>query len=133
VSERNVEVVRLMWAGLNEGGMSWLELCDEGYEIRNPPDFPVRGPYRGHEGARQWFTEIWEVFSELRHEVEEIVDAGDGQTVVSVQRTLGRMRHTRLKSDVRWATVWIVRAGKVVSAQGYWKQEEAFKAAGMRK
>jgi hypothetical protein len=43
-----VEVVRRWWAGFNEDGMPPLALCDEEIEIRNPPDFPVRGPFYGH-------------------------------------------------------------------------------------
>ena len=79
------------------------------YEIRNPPEFPVRGPYIGHDGARQWATEGWEVFSELHHQVEEIIEVGDGETLVSVQRTTGRMRYTDLKVDLQWAAIWSLR------------------------
>ncbi len=47
---QNVEIVRLMWAGLNEEGTSWLELFDERYEIRNPAEFPVPGRIGGTTG-----------------------------------------------------------------------------------
>jgi hypothetical protein len=92
MSEENVEIVRLMWQGLNEPGLPWLDLCDERIEIRNPREFPVRGPFVGHERARQWEAEIWEVFRDLRHDLQEVID-GDGEKVVSVHRTRGKMRH----------------------------------------
>jgi ketosteroid isomerase-like protein len=66
---------------------------------------------------RQWATEIWEVFSELHNEVEELIEAGDGDTIVSVQKTHGRMRHSGLEAHFRWAAVWTFRAGKVRRAQ----------------
>jgi hypothetical protein len=81
-----------------------IHLFDEGIELWNAPEFPVTGPYRGHDGVRQWASEQWEVFSGLHHEIEEIIEAPDGETLVSVQRTQGRTRHTDMKTDVRWAT-----------------------------
>jgi ketosteroid isomerase-like protein len=132
MSQENVEVMRRLWTGLEEDpDMSWLGLCDEEIEIRNPDQFPVRGPYRGHDGVRQWATEVWEVVDQLHHEIEEIVEAPDGETLVSVQRTQGTMRHTQLPSNIRWATVWTIRNGKVLRAHGYLSKAEALEAVGL--
>ena len=132
MSEENVELVRLMWAALEREDIeAQLELCDEQMEIRNPPEFPVTGPYHGHNGVRQWATENWEVFTNLRFEVEEIIEAPDDETLVSVQRTVGRMRHTEIPIDVRWAGVWTVRNGKALRAHGYLSKAEALEAAGL--
>ena len=79
-----------MWQGLNAPGLPWLDLCDERIEIRNPPEVPLRGPFVGHEAARQWEAEIWEVFKDLRHHLQEVIDVGDDEKVVSVQRTRGK-------------------------------------------
>ena len=101
-------------------------------QIRNPAEFPAANEYHGHDGVRQWAAEVWEVFSEVRHELEEIIEADDGETVVSVQRTQGLMRHTKLPWDVLWAAVWTVRDGKAVRAQGYMTKAEALEAVGLR-
>ena len=69
-----------------------LEFFDSEIELRNPSEFPLRGPFRGHDGVRKWAREIWEVFTDLHNEIEEIVEVDD-ETVVSVQRTHARMRH----------------------------------------
>jgi ketosteroid isomerase-like protein len=107
MAEEDVEVVRQLFAALEREDINrQLDLCDEQMELRNPAEFPVRGPYRGHDGVRQWATEVWEVFTDLHFEVEEIIEAADGETIVSVQRTVGRMRHTQIPTDDRWATVW---------------------------
>ena len=69
---------------------------------------------------------------DLHFEVEEIIEAADGETIVSVQRTQGRMRYTQLKTDLRWAGVWTVRDGKALRAHGYMSKAEALEAAGLR-
>jgi ketosteroid isomerase-like protein len=131
VSRENVDVVRRWWAGFNADGVPPLALCDEGIEISNPPRFPVRGPYIGHDGVRQWATEVWDVFDDLRMEVEEVIDAEDDETVVSVQRIRGVMRHTKLPWDIQWAGVLTLREGRVVRAQGYMTRAKALEAVGL--
>jgi ketosteroid isomerase-like protein len=131
MSEENVEVVRLWWTGFNEDRMPPLELCDERIEIGMLREFPVQGPYHGHDGVRRWVQDMFEVIDEPRVELVEIIDAEDGETVVTEQRALGRMRHTQLEADYRWATVWTVKAGNVLGAQGYATKPEALEAAGL--
>jgi ketosteroid isomerase-like protein len=134
MSQENVEVVRRWWAAFNKDGTPPLELCHERIEIRNPASFPNRGPYRGHDGVHEWMADTMEVIDELHIEVDEVIDVGDGETVVSVQRTLGVGRYTRLPSDLAppWAAVWTVRSGKALRAQGYRTRDEALEAAGLR-
>jgi ketosteroid isomerase-like protein len=139
------EIVRRLWAAIErEPGTPWpptrreeldrqlrLDLFDERIELRNPPEFPVADQYHGHDGVRRWAIEVWEVFSELHHHVEEIIEGGDGETVVSVQRTQGRMRHTGLRNTFRWAAVWTLRGGKVLRVHGYATKAQALEAAGL--
>jgi ketosteroid isomerase-like protein len=132
MSEEHVEIVRRFWAALNEDPPRLpLEFVDESTEIRNPPEFPLKGPFRGREGARVWMQEVWEILTGLHFEVEDVIDAGDGETVISVQRVQGETRHMRLGTNLRWAAVWTFRAGKVLRAQGYMSRQEALEAAGV--
>jgi ketosteroid isomerase-like protein len=132
MSQQQVEIVRRFWAALNENPPRLLlELLDEEAEIRNPPEFPLQGPFRGHAGARVWAREVWEVFSGLQFELEEVIDTGDGETVVSVQRTKGRTRHMQMDTNLQWAAVWTFRGGKVLRAQGYMRKPEALEAGGL--
>src|SRR5688572_4121272 len=48
MSRENEDVVRLWWARFNERGTAPLDLCDEQIELRNPPEFPITGPWHGH-------------------------------------------------------------------------------------
>ena len=131
MSRETVEVVGLWFAGFNEEGMPTLDVCDESIEIGNVPEFPVQGPYHGHEGVRRWVSDLFDVLEEARLELDEAIDAEDGETVVTVQRVLARTRHTRLPITFRWAAVWTIRAGKVVHLQGYVGKTRALKAVGL--
>jgi ketosteroid isomerase-like protein len=127
----NAELVRLWWAGLNEHGLPPLELCDERIEIRMFEGFPIQGPYHGHDGVRRYVRDTYDVIDELRVVLDEVVDAGDGETVVTAQRARGRASHTQLEVDYPWAVVWTVRGGKVVRARGHASKAEALEAAGL--
>ena len=145
MSGKNAEVVRALWADLKqERGEPWppasrdeldrrlrLDLCDERIELRNPAEFPVAGEFHGHEGVRRWAAQVWEVFSEVHHDVEEIIEVEDGETVVSVQRTRGVMRHTEFPVDFLWAAVWTVRDGKALRGDGYMTRAKALAAVGL--
>ena len=132
MSKENVELVRRWWAGFNEDGMPPLALCDEEIEIRNPPDFPVRGPFQGHDGVRRWRDEVFDIFDNARVEPEEIVDVhGDGETVLMLLRAAGAASYTGIKVDVEWAAIWTIRDGKLLRAQGYLNRAEALEAAGL--
>jgi ketosteroid isomerase-like protein len=132
MSERNVEIVRRWWEGFNEDGMPPLALCDDEIEIGMPPDFPVRGVYKGHEGVRRWRDEVFDVVDSARVEPEDIVDVhGDGTIVLMLLRATGVARHTEIKVDFEWGAVWTIQDGKLLHAQGYLNRAEALKAAGL--
>ena len=86
-------------------------------------------------------VDTWEVIDEPDFEVEEIIDAGDGETVVSVQRTTGRTSYSQLNvgdlrseeapPGVQWAAVWMISGGRALRAQGYLNKAEALEAAGL--
>lgn len=131
MAQDNVEVLRSPWADLERGDVR-VDLCDEEIELRTVAEIPVGDEYRGHDGVRQWATDVWEVFSEFHNELEEIVEGSDGETVVTVVRTKGRMRHTGLEANLRWAVSWTFRDGKAYRAHGYLTKAEALEAAGLR-
>ncbi len=133
MSQDNEEVIRLWWAGFNEHGVAPIDLCAERIELKNPPEFPQPGPYQGHAGMRQWAAETFDTVDEPRVEVEEVIETGDGETVVMVLRAVGRWKHMDMDADIPWAAVGIIRDGKLVSGQGYMSKAEALEAVGLRK
>jgi ketosteroid isomerase-like protein len=132
MSQENVYVVRRWWEGFNEDGMPPLSLCDDEIEINNPPDFPVRGPFQGHNGVRQWRDQVFEILDNARVEPEQIVDVhGDGETALMLLRATGTARYTEIEIEVEWAAIWTVRGGKLLKAQGYLNRADALEAAGL--
>src|SRR5688572_25543859 len=132
MSQQNVEIVRRWWAGFNEEGMPPLSLCDERIEIRNPPDFPVRGMYQGHDGVRRWRDQVFEIVEDARVEPEEVVDVhDDGETVLMLLRATGTASYSEMKIELEWAAIWTIRDGKVLRAQGYLSRADALVAAGL--
>jgi ketosteroid isomerase-like protein len=131
MSRENVEIVRRWIEGVSEDRMPPLDLCDERIEIRNVAAFPVQGPYDGHEGVRWWVSDMFDVFDEARVELDETIDAQDGETIVTMQRVLGRTRHAQLQIDVPWAAVWTVQRGKVTRVHGYAHKARALEVAGL--
>ena len=132
MSEEHLQVVRLWMKGLSDDGLPPLDLCDERIEIGNVAEFMVQGPYHGHAGVRRWVTDAFDVLGDRRFELVEVIDAGNGETVVSVQRAIGRSSHTGLELNLRWAAVWTIRGGKVAHVQGYVGKTAALEAAGLR-
>jgi ketosteroid isomerase-like protein len=130
MSQENVDVVRRSWQPTSSGKLPF-ELWDAHVRIDNMPEFPIKGPYNGHEGLARWWRDLAEVVEDLRFEVKEVIDLGEGR-VLSVQRALGRASHTGIEMDVLWASVFTLREGKIVHAQGYWTPEQALEAAGVR-
>jgi ketosteroid isomerase-like protein len=129
MSQENVDLVRRWFDGLARGELS-PELCDPELRIENVAEFPITGPYHGHEGLRRWWQDVAEAFEEMRFEVEKLFDV-DEERVLSVQRIVGRFRLTGIEVDTPWASVLWVKNGKLARAVGYASQRRAFKAAGL--
>jgi len=130
MSQENVEVVRRAFRP-DEAGEVPVELWHPEAVIDNVPDFPITGPYVGHDGLRRWRADIAEVVNDLRIVLEEVIDV-DPQHVVSVQRATGRARHTDLEVELEWAALYRLENGRIVHAWGYRSKEQALEAAGLR-
>jgi ketosteroid isomerase-like protein len=129
MSEENVEVVRRWGEALSRGDLP-LELSDPELRLDNIAEFPNTGPYHGHEGLRRWWQDVADAFDEVRFEFEKLIGVDD-ERVVSVQRTIGRFRHTGIPIDNRWASLFWVREGRVTRAVGYVSEKRALEAAGL--
>ena len=130
MSQENTDVVRQAWRAVSSDGELRFELWGEDLRIENMPEFPIQGSYSGYDGLARWRDDIAEVIEDLRFDVQEAIDLGDGR-VLSVQRALGRATHTGIEMDVLWASVLTLREGRIVHAQGYWTPEQAREAVGL--
>ena len=131
MSRENVDVVRRVWQAISSDGDLPFELWDVDLRIDNMPEWPIRGPYHGHEGLARWRADLAEVIEDLHFEVKEVIDL-DEERVLSVLRATGRASHTGIEMDHVWASVLTLREGKIVHALGYWTPEQAREAVGLR-
>ena len=130
MSQENVDVVTRAWGAISSHGELPFELWDEDLRVENMPEWPIRGPYEGHEGLVHWRDDLCEVIENLHFDVREVIELDDGR-VLSIQRATGCAVHTGIAMDVLWASVLTLRNGKIVHAQGYWTPEQAREAAGL--
>jgi len=89
-----------------------------------------RGAFHGHDGLRRWWQDFTEALTRYPPRVLDST-ALDGERVLSEIRSQGHFRQTGLPIDLRWASIFSFRNGKVVHAAGYLSAREALKAVGL--
>ena len=86
--------------------------------------------YHGHEGIRQYFTDVASAWGEWRVEVHRVSEAPDGRVVVVMTM------HARGKeSGAAWSELtghlWTLRDGKLLRNQPFREPDQALRAAGL--
>ena len=88
------------------------------------------GSYRGHDGVRSWWENLFGVWPDFKSEVEEIRDLGD------VTVTRARFSGQGIGSEAATEqTSWVVnewRDGKLIWMRVFPSEAEALEAAGLR-
>jgi ketosteroid isomerase-like protein len=128
MSAENVETLRRYHELLNEKGDPPLELFDPEVEIHMFEGSPIPGPYRGHEGLRQWRDDTFDVIEAWQLELDEVITGDDPDVLVALQRFVGRMKHTDLEANFPLAVIVRFRDGLIVRFEGYRKRSEAQEA-----
>jgi ketosteroid isomerase-like protein len=83
-------------------------------------------PYRGHEGLRQYFRDVAEVWDELRLTPTSFREIGD--TILVTGRVDARSPARVVSGSTGW--IWRLRGGKVVYGRVYPSAADAIAAAG---
>jgi uncharacterized protein len=83
-------------------------------EIIQSEELPWGGHYRGHEGAREFFTKLT-THLDSTLEIERLINAGEH--IVAVGWTQGKVKSTGATYRVPIAHVWKVRDGMVIQVQ----------------
>ena len=97
---KTIETVQGWFNALQRGDPA-PELCDPEIEIRNWAEFPIPGPYHGHDGLQRWWDDVAEVFEESQWTLKS-VEAIDEDRCLTVQGIAGRFRHTGIEIDAAW-------------------------------
>jgi ketosteroid isomerase-like protein len=124
VGRRDVDVVKAVFVAFAERDLERvLELCANDVEfIAVTSDYAGRTePYRGHEGMRQYFRDVEEVWDELRLAPTDYRVVGD--QVLVTGRVSARSAARTVSGSTGW--VWRVRDGKVAQVRAYASAEDA--------
>jgi ketosteroid isomerase-like protein len=132
MSQENVDLVYRASDAFNRRDLeALLALADPEVEAHSRiVELEGGGPYRGHEGVRKWWKDVFDIAPDLRHEIEQVRDAGD----ITVARL--RQRGRGVGSDAPMEqTQWMVTRWRDRKAV-WWKvllsEEEALEAAGLQ-
>ncbi|MGZ8665881.1 MAG: nuclear transport factor 2 family protein [Solirubrobacterales bacterium] len=87
------------------------------------------GTARGPEGIEAAWRRWYAAFGDVRHEWDEVADAGDD--VIVTYRTYGRGRGSGLAVDQSITLLWTLKAGKIVRVRSYSDRADALEAAGL--
>lgn len=86
------------------------------------------GPYLGHDGVRDWWSTLLDVFPDFQIEVLWVRESGDATVSGIVNRAHGEGGASALEEPVWQVSEW--RDGLVVRWQIYETEREAVEAAG---
>jgi ketosteroid isomerase-like protein len=134
MSQENVETLRRGLEAFSRGDVeAALEVLDAEVEWY-PAVQPMLGErtvYRGHQGVRDMFRNMDEVYLEFRIEDAEFRDLGD--RVVATCRIRARGKQSGAESDSPFGYLFDFRNGTVVRVRSFLDPKEALEAAGLPK
>jgi len=125
MSQENIELVKAIyaaWAERRRGD----EFMAADIRYINPPYALEQGT---HEGSKS-FNRIFEVYSQIRFEIDRLIEAGEDR-VVMAGTMHGTARRSALEMTRPHAQVWTIRDGKATSMQWFHSEAEALEAAGL--
>jgi ketosteroid isomerase-like protein len=131
MSQENVELARRAFLGWNDRGVEALiDDMDPEVEFHAPKESMSPGVYRGHDGVREYFGRVGEMFEEQRVEAVDVIDVDD-DCVIAVIRGFGRTPHFEAEVEVNWAWLITVKDRKATRAMTFTDRRQALEAAGL--
>ena len=118
--ESNIDVVTRGYAAFGRGDLeALLRIFDENIEwvTPGPPELPTSGIRRGHKEVAQFFQTLSEHFQVEQFLPREFISEGD--RVVVTGDEVARLRSTGKVINVKWAHVFGMKDGLVVTFQEY--------------
>jgi len=131
MSQENVEAFKRAFEAGNHQDVEAL-LAELHPDVEWHAAFPMLGGdavYRGHEGVREFLSEVWEVLADTQLEFREIRGVGD--QVVAVGHFRGRGKGSGVEAETPFAYVVDFRGGKAIRVRSYLDPKEALEAAGL--
>jgi ketosteroid isomerase-like protein len=130
MSQENVELLQRAIDAFNRRDIdAFLAVMDPAVEF-TPLVVAMEGGYRGHDGIRRWWQDLFGVFPNWSVEVTEVRDRGN-LTLATVQaRGRGGESGTPVNQAMWQVAEWV--NGKGVRVVHHASKAEALEAAGLR-
>jgi ketosteroid isomerase-like protein len=133
MSQENVEILRRAFEAFARGDFDYvLDRLDPDVEWQSA-GMPILGveALHGREAVKRFFTrDLFEGFDRFRSEPLTFEDLG-GDFVLVMVRYIGRGESSGIEMDQRFAALYQLRDGKVVTMRDYSTRAEAPEAAGL--
>ena len=131
MSLENVERLKAALNAYNrDGPEAIIGLLDPDVEWIADRSDMGRVTYRGAEGVRKSFEELYEGFDKLGMEVDELIEAGD--RILVVGQMTARGRSTQVEAKIPLAIVFTVgEDGQVIRYESFRNTQEARESAGV--
>ena len=131
MSQENVEAFRRGLEAGNRGDIeALLEVLDPDVVWHSALHALLGGEatvYRGHDGVRELFRDLFETFDGMHLEISEIRDLGDRLVAIGRTRARGKASGADVGTPIGYVTEF--RAGRAISIRGYLDPKEALEAA----
>jgi ketosteroid isomerase-like protein len=129
VSDEHVEIVRRLAESINTGDVP-PEILTDDFELKNATTAVTDATYHGYEGALQWRQDFFDVVDDPHFEIIEVLAAADDYVVIS-NHLSGRGTSSGVPVDLRWASVFWFREGKIARCVGFNSRRGALAAVGL--
>ena len=131
MSREFVETILASIERWNAGQPMDFETIDPDVEIVSQLSSVSGEPYRGHDGVRQWHSDIYEQFTEWRIDIDEI-RVLDEDRYLAPGRLHLRGRGSGVEFDQPLVWLFEQRDGKLLRMSVYLNAADALEAAGLR-
>jgi ketosteroid isomerase-like protein len=132
MSHENVEIVPQASGAWNDGGVdALLQYLDSNVEWHAPRESMEPGIDRGHDGVRDYFGRLGEMFDEPHAEPLEVIEVDD-ERVISIIRAIARNERSGVEITADWA--WLITVGanhKGIRVDTFTDKAHALKAIGL--
>ena len=133
MSQKNVEIIHQAYDAMNSGDPAFLiSHTHPSIELISiTADFEGEaGIFRGHDGIRDYFAALPEVWSSWHWDVKEITAIGDDR-VLAVVDFVAEGRDSDVPITAELAVVYVFREGLAIRAEAYHGRAAALTAVGL--
>jgi ketosteroid isomerase-like protein len=127
MSSENVQAIRRLLNGFNDGDFGALDELDVHVELQDQPRIPGAAWNHGHQGAVDWAVKLWQSFGQMVLEITE--PEVMGEAVVTGWRATGKGKRSGVEVATTGHCVFTMHRGKIRRVQFFETRQAALEAA----